>query len=520
MRTDFLVAALITIVSSAPVHADVVISTDATQNMSCSSGICAPTATDAVLNVTDLENLLVSGDVSVVTTNGSVQANNIDITAAFSWSSSSLLTLDAYQSLSVNAAITVQSLAGLTVRTNDGGKKGTFLFGTGGNFTFANLSSSLSINGHSYTLVNSLPGLASAIAGNPSGSYALANSYDASRDGTYSASPVPTYLTGTVDGLGNTISNLSVVFVSERHGTRIGGTFSVVQQGGAIENLNLANFNLQAHGWDVGGLAGYNDGTLSGDHVQGSVTGGGKGVFVGGLVGLSVGTIEHSSADDDVVGGSGAAGGLVGYNRADSAKGGTITLSWAGGTVTCGGKKGVCYGGGLVGYNEGYPYPSLISQSFATAAVSEKGTGVYYPGAGGLVGFNQTTTVIKNSYATGSVSGEYAGGLDDWDEYDEGYPPPEFTNSYATGKVTTTGDGSTGGFVCNAAGPFYKHNYWDTTTSKVSSGSCFGDVSGVKGLSSNKLRSGLPAGFDPSIWAEDANINNGFPYLIANPPPK
>src|SRR5207249_3811641 len=114
-------------------------------------------------------------------------------TAAFSWSSGSLLTLDAYQSLSVNAAITVQSLAGLTIRTNDGGKKGTFLFGTGGNVTFANLSSSLSVNKLSYTLVNSLPALASAVAANSSGAYALANNYDASQDGTYTSPPVSTF---------------------------------------------------------------------------------------------------------------------------------------------------------------------------------------------------------------------------------------------------------------------------------------------------------------------------------------
>jgi hypothetical protein len=28
----------------------------------------------------------------------------------------------------------------------------------------------------------------------------------------------------------------------------------------------------------------------------------------------------------------------------------------------------------------------------------------------------------------------------------------------------------------------------------------------------------LPEGFDPTIWAENPSINNGFPYLIANPP--
>jgi hypothetical protein len=29
----------------------------------------------------------------------------------------------------------------------------------------------------------------------------------------------------------------------------------------------------------------------------------------------------------------------------------------------------------------------------------------------------------------------------------------------------------------------------------------------------------LPPGFDPKIWAQSSNINNGYPYLLANPPP-
>jgi hypothetical protein len=33
------------------------------------------------------------------------------------------------------------------------------------------------------------------------------------------------------------------------------------------------------------------------------------------------------------------------------------------------------------------------------------------------------------------------------------------------------------------------------------------------------MKSGLPDGFDPAIWASDPNINGGYPYLIANPPP-
>lgn len=43
-------------------------------------------------------------------------------------------------------------------------------------------------------------------------------------------------------------------------------------------------------------------------------------------------------------------------------------------------------------------------------------------------------------------------------------------------------------------------------------------TSGVAGLTTEQLQSGLPAGFDPSIWGEDAKINHGLPYLLANPP--
>src|SRR5579862_8704810 len=101
MRSGIVLATLLAGACASPASADVVISTAGTQNMSCSGGVCAPTATDAVLNVTDLENLLASGNVEVTTTGSGVQATDIRVTAAFSWTSASLLTLDAYRSIRV-----------------------------------------------------------------------------------------------------------------------------------------------------------------------------------------------------------------------------------------------------------------------------------------------------------------------------------------------------------------------------------------------------------------------------------
>ena len=66
--------------------------------------------------------------------------------------------------------------------------------------------------------------------------------------------------------------------------------------------------------------------------------------------------------------------------------------------------------------------------------------------------------------------------------------------------------------------------YWDTDTSGVTNlsqgaGNIRNDK-GITGMTTKQLQSGLPTGFDPKIWGEDSNINNGLPYLIANPPPK
>src|ERR1700733_6826164 len=93
--------------------ANVTISSDATQNMSCANGICSPTASKALLNAGDLETLLASGNVEVTTTGTGVQAKDIDVKAAVAWSSSSVLTLDAYRSIAIDQPVSVTGLAGM-----------------------------------------------------------------------------------------------------------------------------------------------------------------------------------------------------------------------------------------------------------------------------------------------------------------------------------------------------------------------------------------------------------------------
>ena len=70
--------------------------------------------------------------------------------------------------------------------------------------------------------------------------------------------------------------------------------------------------------------------------------------------------------------------------------------------------------------------------------------------------------------------------------------------------------------------PGISYAYWDLDTSGVSDphrgAGNIADDPGITGLTDAQLKSGLPAGFDPTIWAQKSNINNGYPYLRANPP--
>jgi hypothetical protein len=283
-----------------PAHAAVTISSSATSNMTCANGVCAPTASDAVLNVTDLENLLASADVEVTTTGSGVQAEDIVVKAALTWSASNALTLDAYRSVFVEKPVSVDGNGGVAVNFNTGDGSRDLYFGKKGNVTFADLSSGLTINGSSYTLENTVKGLAAAIADNPSGNFAFASSYNAEPDGTYTAIPIPTQFPGTFEGLGNQISKLRI----SSNGGGGGGLFRSLEQGSVIRDFALAAVHVKADS-DAGGLASYSAGQILHCHVTGNIKGtqtptGGE---VGGLVGINdIGTIADSSSGATVSG--------------------------------------------------------------------------------------------------------------------------------------------------------------------------------------------------------------------------
>lgn len=329
-------AALAAIAVSGPANAAVTVSNASTQNMTCGGGVCAPTSTDATLNVADLETLLASGNVKVTTTGSGVQGDNIDVKTGLSWSSANSLALDAYQSITIDKRVTIVGLSGLSLTTNDGGAGGMLSFGMNGSVNFSNLSSQLAINGAKYTLVSDIVTLAENIAMNSGGSYALANDYDASKDGTYQASPVSTTFEGAFDGLGNTIANLAIS-QDVKNGPSV-GLFSEMSSSAGVHHLNLSGVNISAHkvsdAAGVGGLVGLTlGGALQEIRVSGKVLARST-RNVGGAVGTNTGTITNSISTATVVGSasSGSVGGLVGYNS------GPISDSYATGPIRAHGK--------------------------------------------------------------------------------------------------------------------------------------------------------------------------------------
>ena len=445
---------------TAPCQASIAISTGATRSMNCSGGVCSPTADKAVLNVADLEKLLESGATTVTTTgSGGIQAGDIFVSAALTWTSTNALTLDANRSLVIEKPVSVDGVAGLNLVFNTGGKGGPLEFRKRGHVVFSSESSTLTINGATYALVNSVKSLATAIAANPAGDYALAASYNAQKDGIYHSSPVSTPFGGILEGLGNTISGVRV----HSGNPAVAGLFAEIEQAGSVANLNLTDIGVQGP-FEVSELVYENLGTITRCYVLGGTLRSRAGGSEGGLAVLNYGTIYQSQSSTSIRGYSNIAsyGGLVGVND------GVIDQSLSTGSVTATGSAA----GGLVGSNTG-----PIVDSYATGAVGKNVE------AGGLVGDNEST--IDTSYSTGTVRGyNYVGG---------------FIGS-------------------NSGAP--SEDYWDTTTSGNSQGCGTGDCTGVTGLTTQQLESGLPAGFSRQIWAEDPKINNGFPYLIANPPPQ
>ena len=398
----------------------------------------------------------------------SVGQGDITLTSDITWSSGNTLTLDAYHGININANVTIAGAGGLVLTTNHGGTGGDYSFATGKSIQYTGSGGSLAIDGNTYTLLYSLSDLAAQNGG--SGYYALAKAIDVT--GMTYNNYVVSSLGGTFTGLGNTISNLSMITDNSGYYSNIGmiGTIS-----GTVRDLGLVNASLVAdydniyyYGQYSGLLTGWNTGTI-------------KNVY-------STGSITVDDSDNNYYYG-GYYGGLVGVNYS-----GTISNSYSTASLDVNG-----YAGGLSGYNSG-----TISQSYATGSVSANSTnaGYYYGYVGGLVGVNPGT--ITNAYATGAVTGYWVGGL-------VGQNGGSITNAYATGLVTGLTDINYNGYAGGLVGDTYgsvTNGYYDAETTGMADSN-----GGSVGLTTAELQSGtLPSGFDSTVWGTSTTL---YPYLTA-----
>jgi hypothetical protein len=446
-------------------NAAVEISTRPTANMTCSGGVCTPTAKKAVLNVADLTDMLANGDAVVKSTK---QNSNIEIDATLSWTSNNRLTLDASQSIKFNKPVVVIGAGALTVITG----KGDFKFLGKGRIKFSDLKSSLVINGDSYVLAESIPQIKRLIHRGQCCAFhiALAKDIDASEynGGTLHFAPE------VLEGLGNTISNLTISDNTDQDSV---GLFEWINE---VRDIGLVNANI---------------------------TGSGANQNVGAIVGRESGTIEYSFVTGNIsaTGAGSRVGGLAGYND------GTIERSWSGASITAGANAAA--GGGVAGENDGTINGGVLVDCYATGTVTGSDNGM----VGGLVGYNLAGS-IDDSYATGPVIGgksSFVGGL-------VGADDGRTEISYSTGLVTGGSSAMVGGLIGEDIVRGTIETYWDLDTSGISdpsqgTGNIANDP-GITGLSDAQLKSGLPPGFDKKVWKQSAAINNGYPYLIDNPP--
>jgi len=205
-----------------------------------------------------------------------------------------------------------------------------------------------------------------------------------------------------------------------------------------------------------------------------------------------------------------------------------ITNCQSGGTVT-----GHFQVGGLIGEANGAS--SVITNSFSTVTVS--GTN----DVGGFVGENQNSSSISSCYSTGNATGgNTVGGFSAWNGSNA-----TITNCYCIANAVS-GSAYTGGFVGYSFGNItycytiaaltgssksgFLNGDTDATASfwNVETDGIDGNISGAanegaigKTTAEMKTQSTFSAAnwnFS-TIWAIDANINNGYPYLLMDAPP-
>jgi filamentous hemagglutinin family protein len=397
-----------------------------------------------------LSTELAATNVQLESSSGATSGSgNVNVNDPVTWSANTTLTLTASNNVNINASIAATgATAGLVIAPNtaNGGEAasgaGVYTLNNGSSITLSGANPSLSIAGQAYTVINTLGSQGSTTAtdlqginGNLSGYYALGSNIGATATASWNSgagftpigSPGAAF-TGTFDGLGHTIGNLTI-----NQTGRYVGLFGYVGSTGVVQNVGLVGGSVIGDNY-TGALVGSNYGTVNNSYATLPVTGD---FDTGGLVGQNYGTVKNSHATGAVSSSGYGTGGLIGisgtYNNSSATH---ISNSYATGAVT----STTAAVGGLAGVDYG-----SIDSSYATGSVAS--TSVSNPAeVGGLVG--ALVGPVTNSYATGHVSagtfqvGGLVGVVYSFGGADVGTVTNSFWNVTTTGQSSSAGGGT------------------------------------------------------------------------------
>jgi len=499
------------------------------------------TLTSSSIGATTLSNSLNTSDVAITTSataNGS-DLGDIIVNEPVSWAANKL-TLNALNNININANMTATGTASLALNYGlaaiASGNTSQIITAAGSSVTLpagtTNFTTTQGSDGvpKNYTVITTLGSQGSTthtdlqgMNGDLTLNYALGKDIDALETSSWNTiagfTPIgnnTNNYTGTFNGLGHTISNLSI----NRTSTDYIGLFGEISSSAVISNVGLVGGSIQGNNY-VGGLVAYNNGgTISYSYAKGNVNVTGNDPKVGGLVGINSGTVRNSyiQSTGNVTGGT-KVGGLVGENW------GTIDLSYS--LVTVNGKNRV---GGLVGLNYG-----TIDKSYSNSIVNGQAS---QNAIGGLVGLNYGS--ISNSYATGNlpfVDNTWVGGL-------VGENNGSISKSYATGIVN--GRSYIGGLIGGGSGTvinsFYNSDInpnlngigndnevavpvavsnvagtvWGMSTAALQTQANFINATGTNPDHTNNGQN-APSWDFTNIWGVNPAINQSLPYFISLP---
>ncbi len=302
-----------------------------------------------------------------------------------------------------------------------------------------NLSTKLGRDGteNTWTVLTDQAGLQN-INNGLSGRYALGANVDASGSEWTTLGNATTKFTGQFDGLGHTVSGLTITKTSDV-ANNYQGLFGYTN-GASLANIGMETPTITAARF-IGGLVGQGDAT----------------------------SITQSYVKNATLTGERGVGGLAGYLRLAS----NVADTFATGVINGNGVADISFNGGLVGLVEGFTAGSgnpaaNIRRSFANVNVTPTGTATRV--AGGLVGLFRGAGEIEDSFALGSVSGRAAlgadgvGGLVGRFGGDASPDAPTMTRSYASGAVTTTGGTIIGGLIGYSTTGTVTDSVWNTDT--------------------------------------------------------